>query len=210
MATLYLSGRIYDWLIEPLVFRLKGKVKSLIDRFDLFPVVDICCGTGTQLHLLQSGKGRLVGIDLSFPQLNYASHKYPKIPFVCADAVNIPFQSASFKGIVISFSLHDKSQRVQAKLMSEAKRVLKPGGQIIFIDFENPWSKKSRAGSVFVNLIERIAGGEHFRNYRQFLREGGLRAFVQKQDLIEAKRYNMELGALAIVVAMPQIHDDGH
>jgi len=209
MRNLYLSGRIYDCLIEPLVLGVKGKVERLIKHRNLFPVLDICCGTGTQLHLLQSGGAKLIGLDISLSGLTYASHKYPRIPFVCADAASIPFKEASFKGILISFSLHDKSPRVRDELMNEAKRLLKPGGRIILVDFEQPWSIKSRAGSVFVYIIERLGGGDHFRNNRQFLRAGGLKAIVQKHDLIEIKRYDVEWGALAIVVAEYPIHGAG-
>jgi len=201
MANLFLSGRLYDWLIEPLVKGLKGKISRIVMRSGLFPILDICCGTGTQLHLLQSDVKGLIGFDLSLPALRYALHKYPKIPFVCADGASIPFKGASFKGLVISFSLHDKSSQVRDDLMNEAKRLLKPEGRIVFVDFENPWSSKSRVGSVLVYLIERTGGGEHFRNNRQFLREGGLRSFIKKHELIEVERYDVELGALAIVVA---------
>jgi hypothetical protein len=54
-------------------------------------------------------------------------------------------------------------------------------------------------------MIERIAGGEHFRNNRRFLEEGGLRAIIQRYRLVEVERFNIEMGALAIVVAQP--HD---
>jgi len=209
MRNLYLSGRFYDWLIEPLVFSLKVKVERLFKQMDLFPALDICCGTGTQLHLLQSGEAKLIGLDISLSGLTYASHKYPRIPFVCADAASLPFKEVSIKGILISFSLHDKSPRIRDELMNEAKRLLKPGGRIIFVDFEQHWSLKSRVGSVFVYIIERLAGSEHFRNNRQFLRAGGLRAFVQKHDLIEIKRYDVEWGALAVVVAESRNSDAG-
>lgn len=201
MANLFLSGRLYDWLIEPLVKGLRRKITDIVMRSGLFPILDICCGTGTQLHLLKSGKEVLIGLDLSLPALKYALHKYPAIPFICADAENIPFKGTSFKGIIISFASHDKSSQVRDDIINEAKRLLKPEGRIVLVDFENPWSRRSRIGSVLVYLIERSGGGEHFRNNRQFLREGGLRSFVKKHDLIEVERHDVELGALAIVVA---------
>jgi len=201
MANLFLSGRLYDWLIEPLVVGLKRKITRIINKHDLFPILDICCGTGSQLHLLQSRKHHVTGLDLSLSALKYALYKYPGIQFVCADAVQIPVKGASFKGIIISFSLHDKASCVRDDLMNEAKRLLVPEGRIILVDFENPWNRKSRVGSVLVYLIERSAGGEHFRNNRQFLRDGGLRSFIEKHELIEVERYDVELGVLAIVVA---------
>jgi hypothetical protein len=52
-------------------------------------------------------------------------------------------------------------------------------------------------------MIEWIAGREHFRNNRQFLRQGGLRAFIQRHRLVEVERSNIAMGAIAIVLAKP-------
>jgi ubiquinone/menaquinone biosynthesis C-methylase UbiE len=87
--------------------------------------------------------------------------------------------------------------------MKEAQRLLSSGGAIVFVDFENPWNLRSKVGAVLSFMIEWIAGREHFRNNRQFLRQGGLRAFIQRHRLVEVERYNIAMGAIAIVLAKP-------
>ncbi len=200
---LYISGRIYDWLIEPIVKGIKNRVSFYFQEYELFPALDICCGTGTQCHILGNISPQVYGLDIDPKMVEYASQKYPQRAFVCADAVNIPLKDHSFKGILISFSLHDKTSKAQEKIMSEAQRLLNPEGAFILVDFENPWNTRSKRGSVISYMIERMAGGEHFRNNRRFLEQGGLRAFIQRHQLVEMERFNIEIGALAIVLAKP-------
>ena len=59
----------------------------------------------------------------------------------------------------------------------------------------------SKLAFYFVYLIELMAGQEHFKNGRQFLKNGGLRQFLIENDLAEIERYNSEKSCSAIVVA---------
>ena len=137
--------------------------------------------------------------------VGYAAMKYPQRSFICADATEISFQDQSFKGVLISFSLHDKTSETRDEIMNEVQRLLSPEGNIVFVDFENPWNIRSKLGAIFSFLIERTAGGDHFRNNRQFLKQGGLRDFIKRHQLIEIERHNIELGTVAIVVT--KFHD---
>ena len=60
---------------------------------------------------------------------------------------------------------------------------------------------KPKAGAFFSRAIEGLAGGEHYRNGRDFLRRGGLRAFLRENGLVEVARRDVPLGALGIVIA---------
>jgi demethylmenaquinone methyltransferase/2-methoxy-6-polyprenyl-1,4-benzoquinol methylase len=197
----YFSGCIYDWTIELLLKKIKEKVRGFVFHHDLFPLLDICSGTGTQCHLVSSPGKRVIGLDLNLSLLKYAASKYPHLSFVCAEASRIPIQNKSFKGIVISYALHDKPPELREKILAEARRLLVPEGKIILVDFEKPWSKASHLASFFISLIERIAGRKHFRNGRQFLKQGGLRELIRQNELIEIERYDIELGSSAAVVA---------
>ncbi len=196
----FISGRIYDWLIEPIVKRIKQRVAFYFHKYDLFPALDICCGTGTQCHILGTKNPNIYGLDIDQTMVGYAAMKYPQRSFICADATEISFKDQSFKGVLISFSLHDKTSETRDEIMNEVQRLLSPEGNIVFVDFENPWNIRSKLGAIFSFLIERTAGGDHFRNNRQFLKQGGLRDFIKRHQLIEIERHNIELGTVAIVV----------
>ena len=86
-------------------------------------------------------------------------------------------------------------------MMAEARRVLTREGRIIILDFENPWNWPSRVGHMVISGIERLAGKEHFRNGRQFLLKGGLRAFLPEHDLRVLERRALEPGSSSIAVS---------
>lgn len=197
----YLYGWLYDKSIEFLLRSTRNRVARYILEYNLFPALDICCGTGRQCSLICGNQQFTIGLDLDLKMMRYAASKYPYIPFICADASNIPIKEKYFKGIIISYSLHDKPPELRSKMIQEARRLLVPEGKIILVDFEKPWNRLSRLGEFLALLVERMAGGEHFRNGRQFLQQGGLREFMKQQELHEMGRHHVQMASSGIVVA---------
>ena len=88
-----------------------------------------------------------------------------------------------------------------ARSWPKRRRVLRPDGRLIAVDFENPWDAASRAGALFTRAIERLAGREHYGNGRDFLRRGGLRGFLRENGFVEVARRDVPIGSLSVVVA---------
>lgn len=152
----------------------------------------------------EASEARLaVGLDMDFGMVRYAAARAPSIRFVCADAAHLPFKTGSMRAFSVSFGLHDKSREMRNAMLDEARRVLAPAGRLVAVDFENPWNAAARAGALFAWAIERLAGGEHYRNGREFLRRGGLRALLLENGFVELERRNVETGSLGVVVARP-------
>ena len=141
------------------------------------------------------------GLDKSAGMVRYAAARAPEVPFVCGDAGQLPFKDGSFRAVSVSFGLHDKSPDLRRAMMAEARRVLASGGRFVAVDFENPWSARSRAGALAVRAVERLTGGEHYRNGREFLSRGGLRAFLRESGFVETARHDVEIGSISVVVA---------
>jgi ubiquinone/menaquinone biosynthesis C-methylase UbiE len=162
-------------------------------------------GTGVpdeQAQEVEARDGRAVfGLDLSLGFLRYAAARAPQVPFICGDAARLPFKTGSMRAVSVSFGLHDKSLELRSAILAEAKRVLKPGGRLIAVDFENPWDAASRAGALFTRAIERFAGREHYGNGRDFLRRGGLRGFLRENGFAEVARRDVPVGSVSVVVA---------
>ena len=76
------SARIYDWTIESLLKGTKQRIARYILQYRLFPVLDVCCGTGKQCYLIGKGK-QAIGLDLDAAMIKYATSKYTNIPFIC-------------------------------------------------------------------------------------------------------------------------------
>ena len=96
-------------------------------------MIDIACGKGSTAALLAKKYGcSVVGVDLSEPLLNEARASIERkglsnrVSFRLADATNLPFKDGEFDVAVSQAMLiliDDKK-----KAMSEAMRVVKPGG----------------------------------------------------------------------------------
>lgn len=201
MRKIYLSGLLYDYILETFLRNIKKRVAEFLVEYELFPAVDICCGTGAQCHRIARTDRGIYGLDWDFHMIKYAASKYPDLFFMCANAADVPLKTSSLKGAVISYSLHDKPPKIRLKMLEEAKRILEPDGIIVFVDFEIPWSRKSRMGWLLTSSIERIAGKKHFGYGRHFLSQGGLRTFLMQNGLVEVERADIELAHTGIVVA---------
>lgn len=199
----YIPGRLYDLAFGGLLRGVRKRVAWAVREEGLYPWLDVCCGTGSQFrgHEPGDGSGWIFGLDKNSGMVRYAAARAAGLPFVCGDAARLPFKGGMFRAITISFGLHDKSAGVRRAMMREVRRVLSSDGRLIAVDFENPWNAKSRAGAFFVQSIELLAGREHYRNGRDFLRRGGLRAFIRENGFEEMLRRDVEAGSLGLVIA---------
>lgn len=194
---------LYTGILEVPLQGIRQKVRDFVLKNDLFPVLDLCCGPGTQAGQLWQQGSPAVGLDINLNMLKYAASRRLRVSFFCADAARTPFRPATFRGIVISFALHEMETEFRARLLSEAKSLLAPGGGIVLVDFERPWDTASKTAYLYVSAVERLAGSRHFRNGRDFFRRGGLRALLGENGLREVERQNIAAGTCAVVLAAP-------
>lgn len=200
----YIPGRLYDLAFGRIFYGSRRRVAAAIERDELYPWLDVCCGTGSQFRENGGTSGPVFGLDKSCGMIRYAAARAPGLPYVCGDAARLPFKDEAFRAVTVSFGLHDKSADLRHTMMAEVRRVLTPGGRLVAVDFENPWNAKSKAGALVVRAVERLAGGEHYRNGRDFLKRGGLRAFLRESGFVETARHEIEVGSISIVVAAPR------
>jgi demethylmenaquinone methyltransferase/2-methoxy-6-polyprenyl-1,4-benzoquinol methylase/phosphoethanolamine N-methyltransferase len=104
-------------------------------------VLDVGCGTGTLAIAIkrQTGAGEVHGIDASPEMVQVAKEKSAKggsdIDFRVALIEAIPFPDASFDLVTSSLMLHHLPDNLKAKGFLEIRRVLKPGGRFMAMDF---------------------------------------------------------------------------
>ncbi len=82
-------------------------------------------------------------------------------------------------------------------MVAEAVRVVRPGGIVIVAEYSRPRRWNFTWG--FIHAIERMAGRDHFHNFRAFVRAGGIDAVVPRIPRIES-RYSLFNGTIGIIV----------
>lgn len=57
---------------------------------------------------------------------------------ICGNSAALQFESASYDRALLFFLLHEQPEDVRRRTLSEALRVVKPGGQIVILDYHRP------------------------------------------------------------------------
>jgi ubiquinone/menaquinone biosynthesis C-methylase UbiE len=134
----------YDRYLGTLFFQ--PYADDLADRLSNFragKLLETAAGTGIVTETLASklpSSVQIVATDLNQPMLNYAKTK-PGVGWVTfqqADALALPFPDDGFDVLVCQFGVMFFPDRQQA--FREARRVLKPGGRLLF----NVWDRIDR------------------------------------------------------------------
>ncbi len=111
-------------------------------------VLEVGCGTG---HLLADLLAReecafeVVGLDLSADMLVRARERAGAAALVRGDGERLPFAAASFDALVLKGCLHHL--RDHAGFLTEARRVLRPGGRVVLSEpiEDAPWIRLARS-----------------------------------------------------------------
>lgn len=109
------------------------------------PLLDLCTGTGDLAFDYDKAVGGslpIVGADFSGEMLLRAIRKskkrgsHPRIPFIQADAQQLPFPSDQFEVVTISFGLRNVTDTDRG--LEEMTRVTRPGGKVAVLEFSRP------------------------------------------------------------------------
>jgi ubiquinone/menaquinone biosynthesis C-methylase UbiE len=118
-------------------------VQTLIAQAELQPghrVLDIGCGTGTlAVAIKRAHPGvTVIGVDPDQPALDRAARKASRagvtIRFDRGFADALEHADATFDRVFSSMMFHHLGRNERAKVLSEVRRVLKPGGRLEFLD----------------------------------------------------------------------------
>jgi SAM-dependent methyltransferase len=140
-STDFTGPQFYDECMGPIQFGpfaadLAGRIPADLRG----KVLEIACGTGIvtrELRRQLPPSVDLVATDLSAPMLEYAKQQVTGsgIGWRQADAQDLPFADGEFAAVVCGFGLMFPPDR--SKALAEARRVLAPGGLLLF----NVWDR---------------------------------------------------------------------
>jgi ubiquinone/menaquinone biosynthesis C-methylase UbiE len=113
-------------------------------------VLDVGCGTGTLVIAAKRRVGPLgtvYGVDASLEMLARAEKKAKKagleVFFRNTVAEALPFPHGHFDAVLSTVMLHHLPKKTRLECAHEIRRVLKPGGRVLAVDFEGLDQKRT-------------------------------------------------------------------
>jgi ubiquinone/menaquinone biosynthesis C-methylase UbiE len=197
------SAGWYDTLLEPLNTGLRQIGLKMMPPEPGARVLDVGCGTGTHLDLYEQAGCEVHGIDLSPAMLDVARPKLgDHARLHLGDASQMPYPDNSFDMVMATLALHEMTPDTRIAVVGEMRRVLRDEGRLLVIDY-HPGTVRSLKGWLFkglIWLIERLAGRDHFRNYRHFLSHGGALPLARQFNLSQVQSKFVTGGNLGLYV----------
>lgn len=146
------AGRVIHWArwydlfdrVMPFARRIREKLVELAAPAPGEHGLDVGCGTGTLAIALKSrvGAGEVHGVDASTEMIVVAKEKAAKagadVYLQVALIEALPFPDASFDLVTSSLMLHHLPADLKRKGLAQIRRVLKPGGRFVALDFAAP------------------------------------------------------------------------
>ncbi len=99
--------------------------------------IDLAGGTGDVARLLVDGPRRVVVCDPSLPMMQAGRMRgSDRLTWLAGEAEKLPFADASVDLLTVAFGLRNATHLALA--LSEIRRVLKPGGRFVCLEFSRP------------------------------------------------------------------------
>jgi demethylmenaquinone methyltransferase/2-methoxy-6-polyprenyl-1,4-benzoquinol methylase len=105
--------------------------------------LDLATGTGDIAFALAARGANVAGLDLTPRMVELARAKGNGPRFLVGDMLALPFPAASFDIVTTGYGLRNVPNLRMA--IEEISRVLKPGGQLLSLDFNRPSNRIVRA-----------------------------------------------------------------
>jgi demethylmenaquinone methyltransferase/2-methoxy-6-polyprenyl-1,4-benzoquinol methylase len=191
--------------------RVVAELASILERPGA-RVLDLCCGTGDLSFAMKrrAPGAEIVGLDFSSQMIGFAHEKTEArapVGFVLGDATATPFASSSFDAVTIAFGLRNLSA-IEAGL-DEMRRLLKPGGRAVVLEFSHPVIPLARDlfNFYFVHILPRLGDAVAGSNGAYAYLSASVAAFPDQRTLaarmgsagFERVRYRNLSGGIAAI-----------
>ncbi|KAM8719663.1 hypothetical protein ACLKA7_005830 [Drosophila subpalustris] len=154
-------------------------------------------------EMLNVGEARARQLGLTVDQLPSVA----SIDWRCADAEKLPFNDDSFTAYTIAFGIRNCTH--VDKVLSEAYRVLQPGGRFMCLEFSHleneamQWLYDQYSFQVIPPMGQLLAGQWHAYQYlvesiRRFPRQDQFKAMIEEAGFVHASYENLTFGVVSI------------
>ena len=155
-------------------------------------VLDVATGTGDLAFAAAAAvgpQGRVVGVDSCAAMLDVArGRRRGTLDFQEADAMDLPFPDESFDVVTIGFGLRNVADRGRA--LREFRRVLRPGGRLMVLDFSTPTSKSLKAlhDALYFGVMPAVGWLFAWHRDAHHYTSDSIRTWMSREELREAMR----------------------
>jgi demethylmenaquinone methyltransferase / 2-methoxy-6-polyprenyl-1,4-benzoquinol methylase len=155
-------------------------------------VLDAATGTGDLAFLEAAAvgpEGQVVGVDSCAAMLEVARQRQRgAVDFQEGDATDLRFPDACFDAVTIGFGLRNVADRGQA--LREFRRVLRPGGRLMVLDFSTPDSKtlKRVHDLLYFRLMPTVGWAVAWHRDAHHYTADSIRTWMSREGLSEAMR----------------------
>lgn len=136
----------YDWVVQIMGLgqarRLRRKTIEFAQVAPGERVLDVGCGTGDLTLLAKESAGstaQVCGVDASPEMIEVACRKAVRqqadVDFRVGVVEQLPYPDNSFDVVLSSLMMHHLPADLKPKALAEIRRVLKPNGRVVIVDF---------------------------------------------------------------------------
>ncbi len=167
------KGMLYQLLIDPLISGLRNSVAANVGPSDR--VIDVACGTGALTMAMAGRAAHVTGIDLSEDMIITARRAAARrgmtnVTLELHDASDLSsYADKEFDVAVASMAMHQFEAGLAVKILAEMDRIAK---RVIIADYNCPMRRNLPAALSW--SIEYMAADDHYRNFRIFMKNGGM------------------------------------
>ena len=184
------SAKKYDIIVERFAAAFRQIGMQMYPPKEGMIVLDVGCGTGTNIGLYHKAGCNVFGIDSSPAMLEEAKNKIGnQAELLLGSASEMGYPDEFFDLVIGMLTLHEMPRKIRSQVLNEMARVLKQGGRILLVDY-HPGSVRFPIGWMYkavAYLIEIAAGREHFKNFRDFLANNGIPGLINSHKLMIEK-----------------------
>lgn len=195
-------SRFYDPLIEPLQAGVRRVALDILPPDESWRVLDVGCGTGTGLAPYQALGCSITGVDTSPSMIEKAVARLgSQADLHLTDGGALPFDDDTFDLVMTSYVLHEIPAAERVGFVAEMKRVAKPTGSLMIVDFRFG-SLRGWKGPVFYGIdwfIELFSG--HYPGYRSFKKAGGVPPVLEEAGLPLGREKILSGGSMGVYLA---------